>query len=89
MPLPRAIIAASGALEIALTAGLFLPSVRAAAAMGAGALFLAYLVPHADAFRRVSRATTWSDRPIGIAVRLAVNLGYAGWAFAVGREFLR
>ncbi|WP_269857621.1 hypothetical protein [Streptomyces sp. RPT161] len=76
-------------MEIALTADLVLPSARAAAALGAGALFLVYLVPHADAFRHVSRATTWHDRPVGVAVRLAVNLGYAAWAFAVAREFLR
>ncbi|MTD55592.1 hypothetical protein [Amycolatopsis pithecellobii] len=83
MPRPGTVIAVSGAVEIALAIGLCVPPVRGQAAAAAGFLFLGYLVPHADAFRHVSHAEKLNDRPFGIIMRLAANLGYAALAFAV------
>ncbi|MEU1372222.1 hypothetical protein ABZ442_00980 [Streptomyces triculaminicus] len=78
------VVAVSGAAEIAVAVSLLLPGSRTAGGWAAAALVTAYLASHFDALRH-ARAGHPSPlrRPVGAAARLAVNLGYMGWAIAV------
>jgi uncharacterized membrane protein len=78
------LVAVSGVAEIAIGAALLAPRVRAAAAWATAALITVYLVCHLDALVRASGDRPRRlDRPVGAALRLAVNLAYIGWAVAV------
>ncbi|WP_116247677.1 hypothetical protein [Nocardiopsis sp. FIRDI 009] len=84
MPFPGALVAVSGAAELAVGAAILLPGSRAAGAWAAAALLTAYLVSHLDALRVADRAAPrLIDRPCGAVARLAVNAVHIAWAVAV------
>jgi uncharacterized membrane protein len=79
-----AIVAVSGAAEIAVGTLLLAPPTRAAGGWAAAALITAYLPTHLDALRRARPdRPRWLDRPFAGYVRLVANLGYIAWAAAV------
>ncbi|MGV4987688.1 DoxX family protein [Streptomyces sp. NRAIS4] len=80
------LVAAGGAAEIVIGAGILTPAGRTVGGWAAAALITAYLVCHLDALWRASLdRPRLLERPVGAAVRLAVNLVYIGWAIAVAR----
>ncbi|MGW2417826.1 DoxX family protein [Streptomyces sp. NPDC001709] len=80
------LVAAGGAAEIVVGAGILTPAGRTVGGWAAAALITGYLVCHLDALWRASRdRPRLLERPVGAAVRLAVNLVYIGWAVAVAR----
>ncbi|GAA3220004.1 hypothetical protein [Nonomuraea helvata] len=84
VPLPGAVVAVSGAIEVVVGAFILLPTTRAMAAWVAAVLITGYLVSHVDALVHTTRAQRrWLDRPAGVTARIVVNLGYIAWAAAV------
>ncbi|KJY41752.1 hypothetical protein VR41_11165 [Streptomyces sp. NRRL B-1568] len=80
------LVGASGAAEIVVGAAILTPAGRAVGGWAAAALITAYLVCHLEALWRASGdRPRLLERPVGAAVRLAVNLVYIGWAVAVAR----
>jgi uncharacterized membrane protein len=78
------LVAVGGVAEIVIGAVLLAPRGREAGGWAAAALITVYLVCHLDALVRASGdRPRLLDRPVGVALRLAVNLAYIGWALAV------
>ncbi len=78
------VVAAGGAAEVLVGVLILAPPSRSVGAWSAAGLITVYLVSHIDALRHAHRghpSVLW--RPVGVAARLAVNLGYIGWAVAV------
>ncbi|MDI3423674.1 hypothetical protein [Streptomyces luteolus] len=78
------LVGASGVVEVFVGALVLLPASRGALVWAAAGLFVVYLLPHLDALRSVHRGrpgVLW--RPAGVVARLAVNVGYVGWAVTV------
>ncbi len=63
-----------------------MPTTRRAGAWATGALITAYLPAHLEPLRRGHLEQGPSDRPLGVAARVVVNLSYVAWAVAVARR---
>ncbi|MEU4929738.1 hypothetical protein AB0G54_25090 [Streptomyces yokosukanensis] len=80
------LVVAGGVAEIVVGAVILAPAGRAVGAWAAAALITGYLVCHLDALWRASGdRPRLLERPVGAALRLAVNLVYIGWAVTVAR----
>ncbi|MDW6064716.1 hypothetical protein SAZ11_50870 [Streptomyces sp. FXJ1.4098] len=78
------LVAASGVAEIVIGLLVLAPGSRAAGAWAAAGLITGYPVCHLDALRQTRRGhPQLLLRPLGVAARLVVNLGYIGWAVAI------
>jgi uncharacterized membrane protein len=88
LPAPAAVVALSGAADVAVGALVAVPATRRAGGWATAALITAYLPAHLDPLRRVGTARSAPrvlDRPAGVAARVVVNLGYVAWAVSVAR----
>ena len=85
LPARSAVVAVSGAADIAVGVLVAVPATRRTGARATAALITAYLPAHLEPLRHRSTAQRAFDRPIGVAARVVVNLGYIGWAAAVAR----
>jgi uncharacterized membrane protein len=86
LPARSAVVAVSGAADIAAGVLVAVPATRRTGARATAALITAYLPAHLEPLRHRRTAQRAFDRPIGIAARVAVNLGYVAWASAVARR---
>lgn len=87
VPAHRAVVLASGAIEVVLGVGLLFERTRPVAAVLTVVLFVGYVGAHVDAFlqsrRRVVADGFWLDQTPATVVRVAVNVAYVGWATSV------
>ncbi len=84
LPRRRALVLASGVVEVAVGAGLLFEDTRQIAGAAASALMALYVLTHVDALLRASPGgLRWLDRPLGAIARVVVNLGYLAWALVV------
>ncbi|MBM7808536.1 putative membrane protein [Geodermatophilus bullaregiensis] len=86
VPARPAVVALSGAADVAVGVLVAVPATRRAGGWATAALVTAYLPAHLDPLRRVGTAQRASDRPAGVAARVLVNLGYVAWAVRVARS---
>ena len=86
LPARSAVVAVSGAADIVAGVLVAVPATRRTGARVTATLITAYLPAHLEPLRHRSTAQRAFDRPIGIAARVAVNLGYVAWASAVARR---
>ena len=86
VPARSGVVALSGAADIAVGVLVAVPATRRAGAWATGALITAYLPAHLEPLRSRSTAQGGLDRPLGVAARVAVNLGYVAWAVGVARR---
>ena len=86
VPARPAVVALSGAADVAVGALVAVPATRRAGGWATAALIIAYLPAHLDPLRRAGTAQRASDRPAGVAARVLVNLGYVAWAVGVARS---
>ncbi len=88
LPAHSAVVAVSGLADVAVGVLVAVPATRTVGGWATAALVTAYLPAHLDPLRRVRTARRVQvhrafDRPLGVAARVAVNLGYVAWAVAV------
>ena len=85
LPARAAVVGVSGAADIAAGVLVAVPATRRTGARATAALITAHLPAHLEPLRHRRTAQRAFDRPIGVAARVVVNLGYIGWAAAVAR----
>ena len=85
LPARSAVVAVSGLADVAVGVLVAVPATRRTGAWATAALITAYLPAHLEPLRHRRTAQRAFDRPIGVAARVVVNLGYIGWAAAVAR----
>jgi uncharacterized membrane protein len=85
VPARSAVVALSGAADVAVGVLVAVPATRRAGARATAALITTYLPAHLEPLRHRRTAQPAFDRPVGVAARVAVNLGYVAWAVAVAR----
>ena len=85
LPARSAVVVVSGLADIAVGVLVAVPATRAVGGWATGALITAYLPAHLEPLRHRSTARRPFDRPVGVAARVVVNLGYIAWAAAVAR----
>ena len=83
VPAPAAVVALTGAANLVAGVLLAVPTTRSWGGWLAAALITAYLPAHLDGLRRMRAATRFFDAPLGVAARVAVNVGYIAAALAV------
>ena len=86
LPARSAVVAVSGLADVATGLLVAVPATRRAGALATAALITAYLPAHLEPLRHRRTAQRAFDRPVGVAARVAVNLGYVAWAAAVARR---
>ena len=86
LPARSALVVVSGLADIAAGVLVGVPATRRTGAQATAALITTYLPAHLEPLRHLSTAQRAFDRPIGIAARIVVNLGYVAWAAAVARR---
>ena len=86
LPARSAVVVVSGLADIAVGVLVAVPATRAVGGWATGALITAYLPAHLEPLRHRRTAQRASDRPLGVAARVVVNLGYVAWAVAVARR---
>ncbi|MEO3886682.1 hypothetical protein [Nonomuraea sp. B5E05] len=80
----RLLVAMTGVAEIAVGALISVPSARTVGAWMAAILISVYMASHLDAVRHARPDhPSVLIRPLGVAARLLINLGYIGWALWV------
>lgn len=78
------LVAVTGLAEIAVGAVILAPSTRTVGAWAAAILISGYMASHLDAVRHARTGhPNVLLRPMGVAARVTVNLGYIGWAVVV------
>ena len=85
LPARSAVVVLSGLADIAVGVLVTVPATRRTGARATAALITTYLPAHLEPLRHRRAAQRASDRPVGVAARVAVNLGYVAWAAAVAR----
>ena len=85
LPARSAVVVLSGLADIAVGVLVAVPATRRTGARATAALITTYLPAHLESLRHRRAAQRASDRPVGVAARVAVNLGYVAWAAAVAR----
>ena len=85
LPARSAVVAVSGLADIAVGVLVAVPATRAVGGWATGALITAYLPAHLEPLRHRNTAQRLFDRPVGVTVRVVVNLGYIAWVAAVVR----
>ena len=78
-------VAVSGLAGLAVGVLVAAPATRRSGARATAALISTYLPAHLEPLRHRGEAERAFDRPVGVAARVAVNLGYIAWATAVAR----
>ncbi|MGR6964967.1 DoxX family protein [Geodermatophilus sp. URMC 61] len=86
LPARSAVVAVSGLADVATGVLVAVPATRRAGARATAALITAHLPAHLEPLRHRRTAQRAFDRPVGVAARVAVNLGYVAWAAAVARR---
>lgn len=86
VPGRSAVVVVSGLADIAVGVLVAVPATRRTGGWATGALITAYLPAHLEPLRRRTTAQRAFDRPLGVAARVVVNLGYVAWAVAVARR---
>jgi uncharacterized membrane protein len=86
LPARSALVAVSGLADIAVGVLVAVPATRRPGGWATGALITAYLPAHLEPLRHTTTPPRAFDRPLGVAARVAVNLGYVAWAVAVARR---
>ena len=86
VPARSAVVAVSGAADVAVGVLVAVPATRRAGGWATAALITAYLPAHLEPLRHRRTARRAFDRPVGVAARVAVNLGYVAWAVGVARR---
>ena len=86
LPARSAVVAVSGPAEVATGLLVAVPATRRAGARAIAALITAYPSAHLEPLRHRRTAQRAFDRPVGVAARVAVNLGYVAWTAAVARR---
>ncbi len=85
VPARSAVVALSGAADVAAGLLVAVPGTRRAGGWTTAALITTYLPAHLEPLRHRRTAQRAADRPAGVTARVAVNLGYVAWAVAVAR----
>ena len=85
LPARSALVALSGLADVAVGVLVAVPATRAAGGWATAALITTYLPAHLEPLRHRHTVQRAFDRPVGVAARVVVNLGYIGWAAAVAR----
>jgi uncharacterized membrane protein len=86
VPARSAVVAVSGLADVAVGVLIAVPVTRRAGGRATAALITTYLPAHLEPLRHRRTAQRASDRPLGVAARVVVNLGYVAWAVAVARR---
>ncbi len=86
LPARSALVVLSGLADITVGVLVAAPATRRTGARATAALITTYLPAHLEPLRHRHTAQQAFDRPAGVAARVAVNLGYVGWAAAVARR---
>ncbi len=81
-----AVVAVSGLANVAVGVLVAVPATRRTGGRATAALITTYLPAHLEPLRHRRTAQRAFDRPLGVAARVAVNLGYVAWAVAVARR---
>ena len=85
LPARSAVVVVSGLADVAVGALVAVPATRRTGACATAALITAYLPAHLEPLRHRDTGQRPFDRPVGVAARVVVNLGYVAWAAAVAR----
>jgi uncharacterized membrane protein len=85
LPARSALVAVSGLADVAVGVLVAAPVTRRTGARATAALITTYLPAHLEPLRHRHTAQRAFDRPVGVAARVVVNLGYVAWAAAVAR----
>ncbi len=86
LPARSALVAVSGLADVAVGVLVAAPATRRTGARATAALITTYLPAHLEPLRHRHTAQRAFDRPVGVAARVVVNLGYVAWAAAVARR---
>jgi uncharacterized membrane protein len=86
LPARSAVVAVSGLADVAVGVLIAVPATRRTGGRATAALITTYLPAHLEPLRHRRTAQRAFDRPLGVAARVAVNLGYVAWAVAVARR---
>jgi uncharacterized membrane protein len=86
LPARSALVAVSGLADVAAGVLVAAPATRRTGARATAALITTYLPAHLEPLRHRHTAQRAFDRPVGVAARVVVNLGYVAWAAAVARR---
>jgi uncharacterized membrane protein len=86
LPARSAVVAVSGVADVAAGVLVAVPATRPTGARATAVLITAYLPAHLEPLRHRRTVQRAFDRPVGIAARVVVNLGYVAWAAAVARR---
>ena len=86
LPARSAVVAVSGLADVAVGVLVAVPATRRTGARATAGLITAYLPAHLEPLRHRRTLQQASDRPAGVAARVAVDLGYVAWAVAVARR---
>ena len=81
-----AVVAVSGLADVTVGVLVAVPATRRTGGRATAALITAYLPAHLEPLRHPGTAQRAFDRSLGVAARVAVNLGYVAWAVAVARR---
>jgi uncharacterized membrane protein len=86
LPARSAVVAVSGLADVAVGVLVAAPATRRTGGWATAALITTYLPAHLEPLRHRHTAQRAFDRPVGVAARVLVNLGYVAWAGAVARR---
>ena len=86
VPAPSAVVPASGLADVGAGVLVARPATRRAGGWATAALITAYLPAHLDPIRRAGTVERAMDRPLGIAARIVVYLGFVACADSVARR---
>lgn len=86
LPARSALVAVSGLADVAVGVLVAVPATRRTGGWATAALVTTYLPAHLEPLRHRRTAQRVFDRPVGVAARVVVNLGYVAWAAAVARR---
>ena len=86
LPARSAVVAVSGLADVAVGVLIAVPATRWVGGRATAALISTYLPAHLEPLRHRRTAQRAFDRPLGVAARVVVNLGYVAWAVAVARR---
>jgi uncharacterized membrane protein len=86
LPARPAVVVVSGLADVAAGVLVAVPATRRTGGWATAALITTYLPAHLEPLRHRRMVQRAFDRPVGVAARVVVNLGYVAWAATVARR---